>query len=204
MTDKVFKDDGLVINVFGKSVQVTEPMKNYAIEKISKAARISAQNIHVQCTMDIQKLVCSVSLLMTFSHFSVKVEADLDDMYAAIDKATSKLSQVLKKWKGKIQHHHHKGVKVEEAEVKVMQPYEESDLEVYNQEMESLEKKDYVIPKIVAKKTHPIKTLTPSEAMMKLELSSEPFLVFRSEEDLRIKILHRLEDGNYGLISPQT
>lgn len=204
MTDKVFNDDGLVINVFGKSVLVTEPMKNYAIEKISKAARISHQNIHVMCTMDIQKLDCSVALLMTFSHFSVKVEAVVDDMYAAIDKATDKLSQVLKKWKGKIQHHHHKGVKVEEAEVSVMKPYEEEDLVVYNQEIESLEKKEYSVPKIVATKTHPIKTLTPSEAMMKLELSDEPFLVFRSEEDLRIKILHRLEDGNYGLINPQT
>jgi len=39
---------------------------------------------------------------------------------------------------------------------------------------------------------------------MKLELSDEPFLIFRSQEDLKIKILHRLEDGNYGLINPQT
>jgi putative sigma-54 modulation protein len=204
MPDKVFNDDGLIIHIFGKSVLVTEPMKNYAIDKISKAAKISNQNIHVHATLDIQKIECHVSLLMTFSHFTVKVEAVTDEMYSAIDKATDKLSHVLKKWKGKILHSHHKPLQVEEAEVKVMEPIEENELEVYNNEIAALEKRDYVMPKIVATKTHPIKTLTPSEAMMKLELSDDPFLVFRSQEDLKIKILHRLEDGNYGLINPQT
>lgn len=204
MTEKVFNDEGLVIQIHGKTVLVTEPMKNYAVEKIQKVAKITQQSIHVYATLDIQKLEHHVSLLMTFSHFKVKVEAVTDDMYSAIDKATDKLSQVLKKWKGKILHHHHRTVTIEEAEVKVMQPIEEEDLQFYNQEIEARDKKEYFIPKIVATKLHPIKTLMPSEAMMKLELSSDPFLVFRNQEDLKIKILHRLEDGNYGLISPQT
>jgi len=204
MPDKIFNDNGLVIHIYGKSVLVTEPMKNYAIDKISKAAKITHQNVHVHATLDIQKLESHVSLLLTFSHFKVKVEAVTDEMYAAIDKASDKLSQVLKKWKGKILHSHHRPPVIEEAEEKVMQPLEEEDLLVYNQEIETLEKREYAMPKIVATKTRPIKTLTPSEAMMKLELSDDPFLVFRNEEDQRIKILYRLEDGNYGLINPQT
>ena len=204
MTEKTFNDEGLIIHIYGKSVLVTEPMKNYAIEKISKVAKITNQNIHVHATLDIQKLEHHVSLLMTFSHFKVKVEAVTEDMYSAIDKATDKLSHVLKKWKGKLLHHHHRPVAIEEAELQVMKPIVEEDLEMYNQEIVAKEKREYFIPKIVGTKQHPIKTLMPSEAMMKLELSSEPFLVFRSQEDLKIKILHRLEDGNYGLISPQT
>ncbi len=204
MVAKTFTDEGLVIHIFGKDVLVTEPMKNYAIEKLSKASKIAHQNVHIHCTLDIQKLDHHVSILMTFSHFTVKVEAVTHDMYSAIDKATDKLTQVLKKWKGKILHHHHRPVIKEEAEMKVIGPYEEDDLDIYNQEIGSLTKREYVVPKIIATKTHPIKTLTPSEAMMKLELSEEPFLVFRNEEDLKIKILHRFPDGNYGLISPQT
>jgi putative sigma-54 modulation protein len=204
MPDKIYNDEGLVIHIFGKTVLVTEPMKSYAIEKISKAAKITHQNIEIHCTLDIQKLECHVSLKMIFSHFKVKVEAATDDMYAAIDKACDKLAQVLRKWKGKIIHHHHRPVAIEDAEMSVMQPFEEDELTIYNEEIESLEKRDYVLPKIVATKTHPIKTITPSEAMMKLELSDDPFLVFRNQEDLRIKILYRLEDGNYGLINPQT
>jgi putative sigma-54 modulation protein len=204
MPDKIFNDEALMVHIFGKSVQVTEPMKNYAIEKISKVAKITHQNIHVHCTLDIQKLECHVSLLMTFSHFKVKVEAVTAEMYSAIDKATDKLSHALKKWKGKLLHHHHRPLVIEEADVQVMEPYLEEELDVYNQEIASLQKREYVMPKIVATKQHPIKTLTPSEAMMKLELSCDPFLIFRSQEDLRIKILHRLEDGNYGLINPQT
>jgi putative sigma-54 modulation protein len=204
MPDKVFQDEGLVIHIYGKSVLVTDPMRNYAIEKIQKAAHITRINIHVNCTLDIQKLEHHASLLMTFSHFKVKVEAVTDDMYSAIDKACDKLAQVLKKWKGKILHSHHRGVKIEEVEEKVIKAFESDDLSIYNEEIANLEKKEYAIPKIVATKQHPIKTLLPSEAMMKLDLSDEPFIVFRSEEDLKIKILYRLADGNYGLINPQT
>lgn len=204
MPEKVFQDDGLTIHIYGKSVLVTEPMKQYAIEKISKASKINHQMIHVHCTLDIQKIESHVSLLMTFSHFKVKVEAVTDEMYAAIDKASDKLAQVLRKWKGKILHNHHRPPVIEEAEEKVIEPFEEQDLEIYNQEIVSQEKREYVMPKIVATKTHPIKTLTPSEAMMKLELLDEKFLIFRSQEDLKIKVLYRLDDGNYGLINPQT
>ncbi len=204
MPNKIFNDEGLTIQIYGKTVLVTEPMKNYAIEKISKAAKITHQNIHVHCTLDIQKLENHVSILITFSHFNVKVEAATDEMYSAIDKAADKLSQVIKKWKGKLLHHHHRPLIVEEAEVKEIEPYQDEDLQIYNQEIETMEKREYAVPKIVSTKTHPIKTLTPSEAMMKLELSNEFFLVFRSQEDLKIKILYRLENGNYGLINPQT
>lgn len=48
-----------------------------------------------------------------------------------------------------------------------------------------------------------LKELTREEALMKMELSRDAFLVYRSEEDRRLKVLYRRKDGNYGIIEPE-
>ena len=49
----------------------------------------------------------------------------------------------------------------------------------------------------------PLKTLTQEEAIMKMEITDDPFLIFRSEEDQKIKVIYRREDRNYGLVQIQ-
>jgi putative sigma-54 modulation protein len=38
---------------------------------------------------------------------------------------------------------------------------------------------------------------------MKMELSQDQFMVYRSEKDYHIKIIFRKTDGNYGIIYPE-
>ena len=53
---------------------------------------------------------------------------------------------------------------------------------------------------IVSRETKPLKTLTLDEAMMKMALSGDKFLIFRSEEDLKLKVIYLRNDENYGVI----
>jgi putative sigma-54 modulation protein len=46
----------------------------------------------------------------------------------------------------------------------------------------------------------PIRTLTQDEATMKFELSGDDFLIFKSEEDLKTKVMFRRKDQNLGVI----
>jgi putative sigma-54 modulation protein len=46
----------------------------------------------------------------------------------------------------------------------------------------------------------PLKTLTQDEAIMKMEITSDSFMIFKSEEDLKIKVIYRREDENYGIV----
>jgi putative sigma-54 modulation protein len=48
-----------------------------------------------------------------------------------------------------------------------------------------------------------LKTLTQDEAVMKMEIAEEPFIIFRSEEDQKIKVIYRRKDENYGLVQIQ-
>jgi putative sigma-54 modulation protein len=58
-------------------------------------------------------------------------------------------------------------------------------------------------PQIIGTETKPLKMLTLDEAIMKVDLSGDNFLIFRCEEDQKLKVLYRRTDGHYGLIQPE-
>jgi putative sigma-54 modulation protein len=156
--------------------------------------------------IDIQKMDHTVDIVMKFSHFKINVHAVTDEMYSAIDKAFDKLRAKIRRWKGKIQDHHAKGTKVIDLEVNVLKQ-EPSFLEEINDAIDeaNLEEvdKDLKMPVVHKTKTRRLKHLTLSEAVMKMELSHDNFLIYRSEEDLKMKVLYRRKDNSYGVISLQ-
>jgi putative sigma-54 modulation protein len=58
-------------------------------------------------------------------------------------------------------------------------------------------------PKLVAQETRPLKTLSHSDAMIKLVLSQDLFLVFKNEESGKLEVIYRRNDGNFGVIKPE-
>jgi putative sigma-54 modulation protein len=45
--------------------------------------------------------------------------------------------------------------------------------------------------------------LNDDEAVMKMELSGDPVMVFRAEDNRQLKVIYRRQDGNYGIIAPE-
>jgi len=194
------------ITILGRNVGVTNAMKEYALEKFSKIERIDAQIMDLFVTMDIQKLDNVVDVLMKFSHFIVKVRGHSTDMYASIDKAFERLQAKIRKWKDRIQDHQAKDISSVDMMVNVIRrPYNE--LEDINDDIEEENEKEEEeilrLHEIVEVTSFHLKPLTAEEAVMKMELSEDLFLIYRSEEDRKIKVIYRRPDGNYGVISPE-
>jgi putative sigma-54 modulation protein len=59
------------------------------------------------------------------------------------------------------------------------------------------------LPKLIGKQTLTLKTLTMDEALMKIDLSGDSFLIFRDEVDQKIKVIYRLDSGDYGCVQPR-
>lgn len=190
------------VEIVGRHVQVTEAMKNYALEKISKIERFHPHVLDVHVVMDIQKLEHSVSIVIHFSHTKIKVHASSNDMYTSVDKAVDKLRMLLRRWKDKIQDHHAKSRSIVDMQVNVLErPYDE--LEEFNGDIAAANEKqssESWLPKVIGTSTRPLKTLTQQEAVMKIELSGDQFLIYRDEASRKLQILYRRKDGNYGLI----
>lgn len=192
---------GYNISILGRNVQVTEAMKKYAWDKLTKVERLHTHIMDLHMTLDIQKLEHIVSIVAKFDHFKVKVQASSTDMYASIDKAVDRLQTKLRRWKHRIQEHAQKKLNVVDMRVNVLQrPYDE--LEEYNAEIEAKNKQDqaFIPHKIIGQDTRILKFLTADEAVMKMELSGDNFLIYRDEIDRNLKVIYRRKDGNYGVI----
>ncbi len=195
---------GYRIDIIGRNVEVTEPMKNYAWEKLSKVERFHNHIMHIHVTLDIQKLEHICTLIIKIDHTQIKAQASSTDMYASIDRAIDRLQNLLRRYKSRIQDHHKRSLSIVDMQVNVLQKPTDEIAEI-NQEIEATLVKEKVFspPALIGSETRPLKTLTLNEALMKIELSGDHFLVYRSEEDLKLKVLYRRTDGNYGLLQPE-
>ncbi len=202
-----FLQDVYNISVTGRNVVVTEAIKDYAIEKISKIERFSNRIIDVIVTMDIQKIEHRVDIVVQVDHIKIKSHAVSDDMYASIDKAVDKLEAQLLRYKSKIQDHHAKGVNSVDMNVNVLRSTLDSEVVDVNDEIEDENRRrlldKYRSHKIISREKHALKTLTDGEALMKMDLSGDAFLIYRSEESQRLKVMYRRNDGDFGVIEPE-
>ena len=200
------EETGYNIQINGLHVQVTDAMKQHAQVKLAKIERFHSHIMDVHVTMDIQKIEHSVTIVVKFDHMKIKSHASSSDMYVSIDQAVARLQKQISRWKEKLQTHQNKKLTFTDIKVNVIQrPYDER--EEINFEIDEGEKKEIekrMMPgHVIGEKVIPLKDLSMDEAIMKMELSGDPFLLYRAQEDLKIKVMYRRKDGNYGIIHTQ-
>jgi putative sigma-54 modulation protein len=201
---------GYNISIIGKHFQITDAIRNYVFEKFARIEHVGVADhiIDLIVTLDAQKLEHTCSILMNLYYFHIKVTANTDNMYAAIDKATDRIIRLVRRYKSKLQSTRALHLSTVDIHVNVIKPLSD-DVAAINDEIEAenaREKEDrynFQPHPVVATETVPLKMLTQDEAVMKLELSGDHFLIFRGEEDQKIKVLYRREDKNYNLIQLQ-
>lgn len=197
---------GYAIEIQGRHVQITEPIRDYIFTKLEKIERFSPNLIDVIITLEVQKLDHRVDILLRFDHFKVKVHAVTENMYASIDKAMDRLQSQVRKYKDRIHAHQVKSVSAEEVTVNIYGT-RKSELDRINHEIdienEVREAERYRLHEIVKKEKQVLKTLSTQEAIMKMELSGDHFLAYRSEEDHKFKVIYLRDDGDFGIIELQ-
>ncbi|MFY7842706.1 MAG: ribosome hibernation-promoting factor, HPF/YfiA family [Rhabdochlamydiaceae bacterium] len=192
-----------VFQVTARHTTVTDAMKKHAVEKLAKIEKMYGQAIQAHMTLDIQKTEHICHIIVKSGHLDIVVHSATKDMYAAIDEAVHRLQNKLRRWKDKIHQHHSKKLSYVDLSVDVIKrPYDE--IEAINEDIEALNQEEVIktieIPKIIGTDTMKLKTLTLEEALMKIELSEKPFIIFKDEMDLLLKVLYKLPDGHYGLV----
>jgi ribosome hibernation promoting factor len=198
-----FVQESWDVQVTGRNVLVTDSMKDYAIEKLSKIERFSNRIVDINVIMDIQKLDHRVDIIAKVDNVKIKSHAASEQMYASIDMAVAKLTEQLRRYKTRIQDHQSLGHEEVAMQVNVYAPPTEEEL--INEEIEAenaqVEIDRFKLHKVVKQETRPLKTLTQNEAIIKMELSGDHFLIFRSEEDCKLKVIYRRSDDHYGIIA---
>lgn len=203
--EKFAEEEALGYNIYiiGKNIQLTDPMRKHIWDKLVKIERFHNHIMDVHVTLEIQKVEHVCVIVCFFNHFKVKVEARSTDMYASIDRAIQKLQFLFRKWKGKIQDYHNRPMKMVDMSVNVYRRPPMDPTEEVNQAIEAENLKNWMAGKILATESQVLKTLTLEEAIMKMELSQDPFMLFRDESDKKLKLIYRREDEHYGVVQAE-
>ncbi len=201
-----FANEGYTLYIVGKHIEVTDALRSYVWEKLARIERIADHIIDVHVVLDAQKLENTCSILMNFIRFQIKVDVHKPNMYEAIDKAVDRVTRLIRKYKTKLQSYRNKDLSTVDIHVNVIQSLKD-DVSAINDDIQAesaiREAEKYQLHHVVAKETMALKMLTQDEAIMKMEITSDPFLIFKSEEDQKIKMIYRREDQNYGLVQIQ-
>ncbi|MHA6197100.1 ribosome hibernation-promoting factor, HPF/YfiA family [Pseudomonas wadenswilerensis] len=91
------------VNISGQHVEVTEALRTYIGEKLTRLERHYDRITNVQVILKVEKLQQKIEATLQIPGGEVVANAEHEDMYAAIDLLTDKLDRQLKKHKEKQQ-----------------------------------------------------------------------------------------------------
>lgn len=180
------------LRVTGRHMGVTDAIREYAEEKIGKAAKIhNSDDMTVEVVLHVEKNPANknkdvAEVTARMKGFVVRAEEAAPDMYAAIDLVAEKLERQMRKYKSKLldRRHGHTAVKTAPGDSEI----------VTEPEVEEAQ--------IVRTKTVDAKPMSEEEAILQLELLGHDFFVFTHQETDTVNVLYRRNDGDYGLIQP--
>ncbi|MDP1880938.1 MAG: ribosome-associated translation inhibitor RaiA [Parachlamydiaceae bacterium] len=197
-----FIDAEYIVNVKGRHLEVTDAMKDYAIDKVSKIEKFLNRIIEVNVVLNNQKLIHTAEIILHAGQLRIKSHASSLDMYESINKAVAKLEAQILRYKSKIQDHHSRNYVVEDITVDVIPSSFDDEYDFNEEEVDNFQLNHRKSThQVVEQDTLSLKTLTTEEAILKMDLSKDHFMLFKTENQ-KLKVIYRREDGNYGIIEP--
>ena len=186
----------MTIQVTGKNVEAGDAYKTYVADKVRSLlqkyiARESAGHIRLEKERGVFKTDCSVRL---GSGLLLEAHGEGPDAYASADDAVEKLEKRVRRYKSRIKDH--------------------TAARSSGGRKGNIEARDYVVsggddeqeeraedhPLIIAETERQIEELTVGEAVMQLDLSEAPFMIFRNAAHGGLNVVYRRPDGHIGWI----
>jgi putative sigma-54 modulation protein len=94
------------INLTGKNIQITDPLRTYVNSKFKRINRHFDELIDIHVVLDVEKHEQRAEATIKARGKAIFADAKKPDMYAAIDVLIDKLDRQIIKHKEKIRDHH--------------------------------------------------------------------------------------------------
>ena len=172
------------ISIHGDHIKVTEAIKEYTEEKISKLGKYfgDPEDIEVIVKIRVKGINQIIEVTIPTKAFTIRAEESNDDLYAAIDLVEKKLETQIKKNKSKIASRYK-----ERNSFIISEELDEDDLEEDNE--------------IIRRKEIEFKPMDEEEAILQMELSNHDFYVFKNSVEKCTSVVYKRKDGKYGIIN---
>lgn len=175
------------IIIRGDKIKVTDAMKDYAIDKLSKLDKYleNSEKVRANVIVKVKGHEDTVEITIPLKSFILRSEETQEDFYAAIDKTIDKLERQVRKNKTKLMQKQSK------------QGYD------FNFESFETDKDEKDTTKIVKRKTIEVKPMDAEEAILQMELLGHQFYMYKDADTGEAAVVYKRNDGNYGVIESE-
>ncbi len=189
----------MTIQVTGKNIEVGTALQTYLLDKTrSVLEKYIGQEIfgHIRVSKERGKFHTNCSIRLR-TGLLLEAHGDGHDAYASSDVALERLDKRVRRYKRRLKNHHSDGGKNAAYQQTTAADY------VLQLSGDDVDISDNIEdPLVIAETERTISEFPVSEAVMQLDLTDEPFLVFRNAASGTTNIVYRRGDGNIGWIDP--
>lgn len=182
------------LRVSGKNINIGEALRTHITQRLETAASKyfdGAISGHVTITPEGSGYRADCSLHLT-SGIVLQADGRAQEPYATFDQAADRIEKRLRRYKSRLKSHHD-GHGQETAPEVV--PYQV--IEAPDQESDAPAE---FSPAVIAESTRRLPRMAVSAAVLDLDLTGAPVLVFRHANTGRVNIVYRRSDDNIGWI----
>jgi ribosomal subunit interface protein len=182
------------VQVTGKNLDVGEALRSYVQERIAHAVekfigRETTGHVRIEKERSEFRTDCTIHL---WQGMSLEAHGAAADAYQSADRACERLEKRIRRYKERLKRH---GGETPRRETPAS-GY------VIHAAPEGHEEHDEDNPVIIAEAEMPVHEMAVSDAVMQMDLSDRPVVVFRNASHGEINVVYRRGDGNIGWIDP--
>ena len=180
------------ISVTARKMELTEPIRNYAEDKIGKLEKYMDGSFDGQVLLRVERhwQIAEATLHGPNADFAGKESSD--DLYAAIDGLVDKLERQLRKYKTRKLNRRGRPGKGAPPE-----GLDTGSISILGAPAEG------EATSLISEKVISLDRLSPTEAISRMEVIGGNFWVFTNTETENLGVVYRREDGTYGLIQAE-
>ena len=184
----------MTIQVTGKNLDVGEALRNYVQERIAQSVekyigREPSGHVRIEKEHGDFRTNCTIHL---WQGMSLEARGSASDAYQSADRACERLEKRVRRYTRRLKRH---GGEPPRKRI----PAVDYVIQAAGDEQEEREDDN---PVIIAEAEAPVHEMAVSDAVMQMDLSDRPFLVFRNASHGGINVVYRRDDGNIGWIDP--
>ena len=168
--------------VRGNKIDITDAMKDYVKEKLSKLYKYTLDDTTATVLVKIRNYSQKVEVTIPLKTLMLRAEDESQDFYSAVDLVVNKLERQIRKNKSKLKKREKSGIK--EFNIDDITDNGEDEL-------------------VIKRKKIDIKPMNLDEAILQMELLGHNFYMYKDSDIGRIALVYKRNDGGYGVIEEE-
>ena len=167
----------------GNKIEITDSMREYVKEKLSKLDKYYASNLKATVLVKIRNYSQKVEVTIPLKTLILRAEDESEDFYSAVDLVVNKLERQIRKNKTKLKKKEKNGIKEFNME-EILDLSEEDEKEIKRKKIE-------------------IKPMNLDEAILQMELLGHNFYMYKDSDLDSIALVYKRKSGGYGVIETE-